>query len=210
MNRSLKMEIAADRLYKEIKELRNQEAALHQEATSPGKAPFLVAVDGRCGAGKTTITSFLQEKFEWSVLHMDHFFLRPEQRTEERLKTPGGNVDYERFLEEVLNPLKEGAQEISYRPYDCHRQELAEPVRIMPGDVCLVEGSYSCHPALWDRYDYHVFLTVDKEEQMRRIIRRNGEENADMFRKRWIPMEESYFAAYRIKERCDLCLEMGE
>lgn len=141
---------------------------------------------------------------------MDHFFLRPEQRTEERLKTPGGNVDYERFLEEVLNPIKEGEREILYRPYDCHRQELAEPISVIPGNVCLVEGSYSCHPALWDRYDLHVFLTVDEEEQMRRIIRRNGEENADMFRKRWILLEESYFAAYRIKERCDLRLEIGE
>lgn len=210
MVRSLKTEIAADRLYKEIKKIQNQEAALHQEASSLEKAPFLVAVDGRCGAGKTTFASFLQGKFGWSVLHMDHFFLRPEQRTEERLKTPGGNVDYERFLEEVLNPIKEGEREILYRPYDCHRQELAEPISVIPGNVCLVEGSYSCHPALWDRYDLHVFLTVDEEEQMRRIIRRNGEENADMFRKRWILLEESYFAAYRIKERCDLRLEIGE
>lgn len=207
-----KTEMAAGRLYEKIQILRKEEAALHQEqgGSVPGKVSLLAAIDGRCGAGKTTLAAQLQRQFGWSVLHMDHFFLRPEQRTEERLREPGGNVDYERFLEEVLYPLKEGKGEISYRPYDCHRQELAEPVLIKPGEVCLIEGSYSCHPALWAQYDLHVFLTIDEAEQMRRIIERNGADGANMFRERWIPLEERYFAAEQLEERCELCLEMGK
>lgn len=205
----MKMENAADRLYEKIEELSAKEAALRQEDMSLSKAPLLVAIDGRCGAGKTTLAAQLQRRFGWSVLHMDHFFLRPEQRTEERLRMPGGNIDCERFLEEVLLPLKKGETEVSYRPYDCHRQELTEPVLIKPGAVCLIEGSYSCHPALWDNYDLHIFLTIDAEEQMRRIIGRNGADGAKAFRERWIPLEERYFAAYRIEERCEVRLEMG-
>ncbi len=204
----MKMETAAGRLCEKIRTLKEQEAALRRESVSSGIKPLLVAIDGRCGAGKTTFAAFLQEKFGWSVLHMDHFFLRPEQRTKERLGTPGGNVDYERFLEEALIPIEKGAEEIVYRPFDCHRQEMAGPVRMTPDRVCLVEGSYSCHPALWDRYDIHVFLTIGEEEQMRRIVGRNGAEGAKMFRERWIPMEENYFAAYRVEERCGLCLEI--
>ena len=90
----MNMETAAERLYEIMESRLIKEAALHQESISPEKTPFLVAVDGRCGAGKTTFAAFLQEKFGWSVLHMDHFFLRPEQRTKERLGTPGGNIDY--------------------------------------------------------------------------------------------------------------------
>lgn len=206
----MNMETAAERLYEIMESRLIKEAALHRESISPEKTPFLIAVDGRCGAGKTTFAAFLQEKFGWSVLHMDHFFLRPEQRTKERLGTPGGNIDYERFLEEVLNPLEKGVREIVYRPFDCHRQEMAEPVSIVPAKVCLAEGSYSCHPALWERYDYHVFLTIDREEQMRRIVRRNGNENAEIFRERWIPMEERYFAQCRVEERCELCLAIEE
>ena len=52
---------------------------------------------------------------------MDHFFLRPEQRTPERLRTPGENVDHERFLEEVLCPLRAG-RVFWYRPFDCSVQ----------------------------------------------------------------------------------------
>jgi len=204
-----RMEIAADRLYERIETLLQKEAALRKGGTSPGKAPLLAAIDGRCGAGKTTLAAQMQKRSGWNILHMDHFFLRPEQRTEERFRKPGGNVDYERFLEEVLLPLKKGEEEISYRPYDCHRQEMAEPVLIRPGRVCLVEGSYSCHPALWDQYDLHVFLTIDAAEQMRRIIGREGADRAEMFRERWIPLEEQYFAAERIEARCELWLEMG-
>ena len=40
-----------------------------------------------------------------NVIHLDHFFWRPKQRTAERLQQAGGNVDYGRFLEEVLISL---------------------------------------------------------------------------------------------------------
>ena len=122
---------------------------------------------------------------------------------------PGGNIDFERFLEEVLLPLKRGEADVSYRPYDCHRQKMAAPVLLKPGEVCLIEGSYSCHPALWDMYDLHIFLSVDAREQMRRIIGRNGADGAKAFRERWIPLEEAYFAEYRVEERCEVRLEIA-
>lgn len=64
----------------------------------------LVAIDGRCGAGKTTLAARLQAELPCRVFHMDDFFLQPYQRTPERLQAPGENVDHERFLQEVLLP----------------------------------------------------------------------------------------------------------
>lgn len=84
----------------------------------------LVAIDGRCAAGKTTLAASLQAQLACNVFHMDDFFLRPEQRTPERLRQPGGNVDFERFLTEVLRPLRDGAP-VTYRPYDCERSSCA-------------------------------------------------------------------------------------
>ena len=114
------------------------------------------------------------------------FFLRPEQRTPERLRQPGGNVDFERFLTEVLRPLRDGAP-VTYRPYDCRTQQLCAPVHAEARPVNLIEGSYACHPALWDLYDLHVFLSVGPEEQHRRIAARNGEKNAADVYKRLDP-----------------------
>ncbi len=56
-----------------------------------------VAIDGPCTSGKTTFAAMLNRRFGGNVLHMDDFFLRPEQRTPERFAEPGGNVDRERF-----------------------------------------------------------------------------------------------------------------
>ncbi len=167
----------------------------------------LAALDGRCAAGKTTLAGKLEKRINCTVFHMDDFFLRPEQRSKERLNTPGGNVDYERFCEEILVPLKNGALEISYQAYDCHKQRLLRPVTVAPAQIVLIEGSYSCHPELWDFYSLRIFLTVKPEEQLRRIAGRGGQESLRQFRERWIPLEEKYFAAYQVRERCDLCFE---
>lgn len=136
------------------------------------------------------------------MFHMDDFFLRPSQRTPERLREPGGNVDYERFLGEVLVPLRKG-EPFVYRPYDCKTQALKEPVAVQQHPVNIIEGSYSCHPALWDYYDLHIFLTVEPSEQLRRIALRNGTD-LQMFQEKWIPLEEHYFSACQIEQHCEL------
>lgn len=167
-------------------------------------APVLIAIDGRCSAGKTTLAEYLHETADWSVIHTDDFFPRPEQRTKERLETPGGNIDYERFLEEVLIPLKNGDTEISFRSFDCRTMRLTEPQHVKIGRFCVIEGSYSCHPALREHYDLRVFLSVSPEEQTSRIIHRNGKEKAALFAEKWIPMEEKYFSACETESICDL------
>ena len=61
-----------------------------------------IAIDGGAASGKTTLAKVLSEKYHAPVIHMDDFFLRPEQRTPERFAEPGGNLDRERFLREVV------------------------------------------------------------------------------------------------------------
>ena len=169
----------------------------------------LAAIDGRCASGKSTLAQHLAERCGWSVIHMDDFFLRPEQRTPARYAAPGENVDHERFLSEVLLPLQQGTLR-AYRRFDCGSLRLTDPVPFRPARVVLIEGSYSCHPALWEHYDLHVFLTVDPEEQLRRILARNGAAGAQAFRERWIPLEERYFSAFSVEERCEYVLELTE
>ncbi|MCC8140583.1 MAG: uridine kinase [Lachnospiraceae bacterium] len=163
----------------------------------------LVAIDGRCGSGKTTLAALLQDELSCELIHMDDFYLRPEQRTAQRLAEPGGNVDYERFLAEVLQPLRAG-QPFCYRPFDCSVWDFKEAIAVTPGAVTLVDGSYSCTPKLYTCYDLRIFLTLDQEEQSRRILLRGGAEKAAQFRERWIPLEELYFSSVPVAERCEL------
>lgn len=172
------------------------------------KQQVLVAIDGRCAAGKTTLAAYLQMWCSCNIIHMDHFFLRPEQRTVERMNTAGGNVNYEGLMEEVLIPLKRG-KVFSYRPFNCKTGEFEAAIQIDPQPVTIIEGSYSCHPALCRYYDLTIFLTIDESEQMHRIECRNGKMAAAQFYERWIPLEEHYFSAYSIAESCDLRFQTG-
>lgn len=104
----------------------------------PG-APLLIAIDGRCGAGKTTLAQRLQQELGGRVFHMDDFFLRPVQRTVERLAHPGENVDHERFLAEVLGPARQGLP-VTFRPYLCRRQALGDAVHAEAAALTVVEG----------------------------------------------------------------------
>ncbi len=165
--------------------------------------PYLiVAIDGRCGSGKTTLAKMLKEHYNCNVVPMDHFFLRPEQRTIERLSAAGENIDHERFLKEVLLPLTEGKQ-FSYCPFNCSTMQLGEPISVTTDRINIIEGSYCCNNALWQHYHLRIFLTVDKEEQLRRITQRDGAEKAEIYQTKWIPLEERYFAAFDIEKRCD-------
>jgi len=167
------------------------------------KERVVVAIDGRCASGKSTLAERLKQQLLCNVFHMDDFFLRPEQRTEERLSEPGGNVDRERFMEEVLQPLIEG-KTFSYRPYICKTSSFCVPVTVNPHRINIIEGSYSCHPDLWNFYDLHIFLDVQKDIQLERILKRNGKEKLEIFKTQWIPLEEKYFKAYDIENKCEI------
>lgn len=178
-------------------------SAIIQQIQQHETSPMLIALDGRCASGKTTLAASLKQETGCNVIHMDHFFLRPEQRTRQRLEEPGGNVDYERFKEEVMIPLSQ-KKAFSYQIFDCKKMELSSSVQVEPNAVTIIEGSYSCHPVLWDFYDLHVFLSIGREEQLQRIRRRNGEKAVIQFADRWIPLEEKYFSTFQIPERCEL------
>lgn len=168
-------------------------------------APLLIALDGRCAAGKTTLANRLAEQYGWGVIHLDDFFLQSAQRTSQRLAEPGGNLDRERLISEVLLPLTRHRPGV-YRVFDCRTMGFAAVPRPLPAaPVVLLEGSYACHPDLRPLCGLHVFLTVDPGEQLRRLTARNPARLQD-FRTRWIPMEEQYFRYFHIPETCDLTL----
>ncbi len=167
------------------------------------KGTCTVSVDGRCGSGKSTFAQKLKEDFDAEVFHMDDFFLRPEQRTPQRYASPGENVDHERFEEEILIPLSQGKAFVYY-PFDCERMCVSETgIKAQKKPVTVIEGSYSQRSDLRKYYDLNVFLTVDPDEQIRRIIARNPSKE-QAFREKWIPLEEAYFKAFDVEDNADI------
>ena len=168
------------------------------------KETVIVAIDGNCTSGKTTLANQLAANYDCNVFHMDDFFLRPEQLTAERFAEIGGNVDYERFNEEVLLPLKSG-KPFSYRPFDCSTFQLTDPIAVMPKKLNIIEGTYSLHPYLGDIYDLIIRLSISPDVQRQRILER-PELLHKRFFEEWIPMEDRYFDGFRISDRADIIL----
>ena len=168
------------------------------------RTPFVrTAIDGPCASGKSTLGEELAQIYRCPLLHMDDFFLRPEQRTEERLAQPGGNVDYERFDREALAPLCRG-EEARFRPWRCREGAFGPELVVRPSPQTVIEGSYSLHPALRDRFQLRVWLEADMDARLARLSARGGPGCMERFRKVWIPLEDRYFAACRVKECCQL------
>ena len=170
------------------------------------KETLHIAIDGGAASGKTTLASLLAQLYDCTVFHMDDFFLRPEQRTPERFAEVGGNVDRERFLQEVLLPLSQG-QTVQYRRFDCGTFTLQDAVEIDPKRIRITEGSYSCHPDLFPFYDLTVFLDIAPEKQKQRILKRNGAEWGQRFFDEWIPPENTYFDKTDIRNRCNIIIK---
>ena len=166
--------------------------------------PFLIAIDGMCGSGKTTLGLYLAKELNASLFHMDDFFLQPHQRTAARLSEPGGNVDYERFKAEVLDHVADESG-VTFRLFNCQEWKLADkPITVPYNNIIIVEGSYSHHPYFEDVYDVKLFLEISPEEQKKRIIARDGEAIWPMFEKKWIPMENRYFKEFEILANANL------
>lgn len=184
-----------DRVFKAINEIKAH------------KSRWIIAIDGCCASGKTTLADRMADIFGAQVIHMDDFFLPPEMRTAERLTQAGGNVHYERFNEEVVKGLKSGSHFTCSR-FNCGSGAFTQSEVISPLNPIIVEGAYALHPEIPDIYDLKIFLEIGCEKQLERIFRRNGSDALEIFKSKWIPFENKYFRDFDIKNKCDLVIEV--
>jgi uridine kinase len=168
------------------------------DALRKAQKRVLIAIEGRCASGKTSLSALIEAVYGATVLHMDDFFLSEAQKAA-GVKAPVANIDGERLLA-ALGPLTRG-EPFEYRRYDCQKGKYLPPKTITPADVLVVEGVYCLHPALRQPYDLSVFMTVDPQTQRQRLAARNPD-LFDKFRTLWIPQEENYIAAFNVQEGC--------
>lgn len=170
-----------------------------EELARSGRAVIL-AVDGRCGSGKTGLGTALGRELGCPVVHTDDYYLPFDRRPEGWRTIPAANMDFERLRGEVLDPWRAG-REVLCRPYNCHAGTFGAGTLLPGGGLLVLEGSYSHHPAL-GAYDLTVFVTCPPECQARRLQAREGD-RYENFLRCWIPLEEGYFSAFGVEEKAD-------
>lgn len=166
---------------------------------------LLLVIDGKCGSGKTTLSERLGERYGCNVFHIDDFYLPIVMQTPEIMKEPGGNINYDRFIAEIMAPLT-ADNAVVYRPFLCMEQEYDSVVSLKKTGVNVIEGTYACHPVLREIYakltDWEVitlFMDIDDRNQRDRVRGRVGELRFKLFEDKWIPRERDYFSAYSVR-----------
>lgn len=163
----------------------------------------ITSLDGKCTAGKSTITKELEDKY--TVINIDDFFLSIKKKTPNRLNEIGGNIDYE-LVKECLLKIKEAwnnkEKEVEYTIFDCSKQEYYTKKITLKNKVIL-EGVYSYHKHFNDLIDYLAYIQVDLSTQMKRIENRTLK---DKFINEWIPLENKYFDYYKLEDICNIII----
>lgn len=167
-----------------------------------------VAIDGPCASGKSTLGEALSRIFCCPLIHMDDFFLRPEQRTPERLDEPGGNVDYERFYEQVLAPLQ-ADRPAHYYPWQCQNGSFGPELTVQPSPLILVEGCYCMRPELRDGFQLRIWAEASLPVRRKRLLARGGVDCLARFEQLWIPLEDRYFDHFKVADCCHIHLDLS-
>ena len=168
-------------------------------AALENKKRVVIAIDGPCCGGKTTLAERLSGMVPCTVFHTDDFFLPKILQKSVDIVAPGENLDHERLFNQVLSRVGNDSS-LSYQRFCCEKQQLSSPITVSLERVVIVEGVYSAHPKYDSIYDFKYFLDLDTALQRSRLVDRNGD-NAEAFYNRWIPLEEAYFQAFRLREK---------
>ncbi len=166
------------------------------EMLANGKRGFCVAIDGRCGSGKTTLASRLYDVYGCGVVHADDYYLPFSERSGQL-----GNLDAARMRRE----LSTGGAIVS-RAYDPHTDKTVSETAIVTDPFFVLEGSYSSFADTGVKFALRVFVTTDIDEQRRRIAGRCPD-RADDFEQVWIPAEEHYFKEFDVENRSDIVVK---
>ena len=173
-----------------------------KEIKKINKQPLIIAIDGKAASGKTTLANDLRPLINAEIISMDDFFLPKNLRTEERFNEIGGNIHYERFLEEVIVNLSK-KHDFAYQIFDCETMDYHGQKVISNKQNIIIEGSYSQHPIFGDYADLTIFLDIDDYQQKERLKKRSPY-LFERFVDEWIPLENRYFQHYQIKAKANI------
>lgn len=159
----------------------------------------VVAIDGRSGAGKTTlahgVAAALSAYGTVEVVHMDQLY-------------PGWDglaESSELLATRVLEPISR-ASSAAYDRWDWQEGGWDGTVRVEPADFLVVEGCGASVGPARPFAAVTVFMEADRDVRRDRGLARDGETYRPHWQ-RWAAQEEAVFASDDTKSRSDLVID---
>lgn len=151
---------------------RAEEPASGTPTGSAARPTFIVAIDGRSGAGKTTLAGKLEKELREEGIAVAAI------EVESFIGGWNGLIDgVEAVAAQILGPVRSRGRATA-RTWDWNRGAWAEEVRIPPSgpvDVLILTGcgaaSAPCRPFV----DLAVWVELDEERRRERVARREGD-----------------------------------
>lgn len=164
---------------------------------------YTIAIDGRGGAGKTTLTEYIAKLLpDFTVLNGDEYF-EPDDST-----IAFGSFNEERFEKEVLSQLRAGKSEFIYRPYRWGDEKPMsnKKLRITSGIIVERSGSF----AFDLDYDLKIWVQTPAKLALQRGQERDGmplEQGYRSWKEVWQPQEDAHFEKYKPLETADIVID---
>jgi uridine kinase len=159
----------------------------------------IIAIDGPAGAGKTTLAHeiflALSPKMSVSVIHMDDLYNGWDNALGEDLTS-------------VLQYLATQHRNISaaeIRRYNWTTSSFGESETIEPADLLILEGVGSADKSLQDELAALIWIDIDPEIGVMRVIARDGYQVEDEMKK-WLGTQQEYFSQHSTREKADFIL----
>jgi len=180
--------------------------------------PFLIAIDGGSGSGKSCVASVVAEELGAVLVPGDDFFSADitddgwaERGPEGRA---GDGINWRHLRSEVLEPLLSGKPArwnafdfvSGTRPDGTYRM-LTDFVERAPAGVIILDGTYSARPELADLIDLSVLVDVPVAVRHQRLSEREENKFLDAWHARWDGAEEHYFTHVRPPSSFDLVVK---
>lgn len=169
---------------------------------NPKNNTVMIAIDGRGGAGKTTLANFLAVKLGAEVIHTDDF--------------ADWNTPLEWWPEvitKVFAPISNNATTLSYQPTSWWPDVTKAPIVDMPvSAVMILEGTTSTRKEFDAYIDIRIFVDTPADMCFERGVNRdvmNGRdaEIATKKWKDWITAENQYFLYDNPKEKANIIID---
>jgi uridine kinase len=173
-----------------------EDIASRVRSTPPpaGMSTKVIAIDGRGGAGKTSLAERLAEELaDAQIIHTDDFASWQEP------------LDWwPRLVEEALEPLSRN-QPARFRRTDWEEKGRELWGEVKPAEFVILEGVSASREAFRPYLTYSIWIEAPRELRLRRGLERDGEDARAQWEE-WMAEEDDYVAREFPAERADLVL----